>query len=231
MPQWDINPPAYVGQTRRHNGRELSPARGCGSCGNSFWPRKGAAKWCEARNRCPVCAKPKQRPHEYCRHHAPVTEARKKQLRKLHTSMRGKNNPAKRREIAAKIAKAVKANRPSKSHPDEWEAQALFMRSSGPSKRSKLEELVARILPEHERYYRIDPYEVDFALPEYKAVVEVQGCWWHCCQACFPESPAYPRQRQCEANDLRKRAYLEAQGWRVEYIWEHELRSEVVPDR
>lgn len=229
-PQWDDNPPAYAGQSRRHNVRELSPARGCNSCGGPFWSRKASSKWCDACKRCPVCGTPKQRPEEFCIRHAPVTQAKRKQLEKLHASMYGQNNPAKRSEVASKIGKGVKANHPPRLYPEKWVAQALFMRSSRPPKRSKLEESVAKKLPEYDRYYRIGPYEVDFADPGRKVIVEVQGCWWQCCQPCFPESPVYPRQRQCVGNDQRKLTYLESSGWKVEYLWEHDLRSEVVPD-
>ncbi len=81
-----------------------------------------------------------------------------------------------------------------------------------------------------ERHYRIGPYEVDLSNPSSRTVVEVQGCWWHCCQICFPTSPTYPRQWASLANDLRKRACLEAEGWIVEYVWEHELGSKCVQD-
>jgi very-short-patch-repair endonuclease len=84
---------------------------------------------------------------------------------------------------------------------------------------------VAPFLPGFESQFKIDFYAIDFADPLRKIAVEVQGCWHHCCQQCFPGSPSFSAQRLTLANDKRKHSYLSNRGWRVIYLWEHNIRS------
>lgn len=68
-----------------------------------------------------------------------------------------------------------------------------------------------------------------------RVAVFVHGCFWHAC----PEHGTRPRanaewwNRKLEANRLRDedtRRQLEALGWRVVEVWEHE-ESEMAADR
>lgn len=166
---------------------------------------------CDHCKRCAGCGRALCDPRRFsrCSFCRPLTEAQRKQLTRLHASIRGDRNPSKRPEVVRKIAAAVKDNHPSKLYPEKWTEQAAKMRASGLPKRSRLEDMVALLLPELERWHRIGPYIVDFADPKARLAVEVQGCWWHACQECYPEAPTYPRQRQSVKNDRIRKTWLE----------------------
>lgn len=62
-----------------------------------------------------------------------------------------------------------------------------------------------------------------------RIVIFVDGCFWHGCRRC------HDFERDCnvywlskilanKARDLRVRARLRRQGWRVIRVWEHDLR-------
>ncbi len=68
----------------------------------------------------------------------------------------------------------------------------------------------------------------DFVFPTIKLAVFVDGCFWHACAA-HSNLPVQNRpfwQTKLDANRRRDRLVrrtLEASGWRVLRIWEHEL--------
>lgn len=74
---------------------------------------------------------------------------------------------------------------------------------------------------------------VDVVFPRARVAVEVRGCFWHGC-------PLHhrPSQRNAEfwstkiagnvERDERKRAALEADGWTVVVVWEHDDIAEAV---
>lgn len=224
-PNWYANAPNYVGQRRRHNGKELNAARGCEKCGEAFWPRRGQARLCDDCKKCAACGRHLYDPRRFdlCRQCRPLTEKQLSQLRRLHSGMHGENNPAKKPGVGKKISAAISGdNHPAKKNP-KWYRQHIDR--IRPSKISKLEDLVAPFLPGFERQTKVRWYALDFADLDRKVAVEVQGCWHHSCRTCFPNSPEHPTQQAVYANDERKRKYLEARGWRVLYIWEHEIRS------
>lgn len=77
-----------------------------------------------------------------------------------------------------------------------------------------------RVLPEVRR-------EHDIVFPASKVVVEVHGCWWHGCHAHYrpPKSNASwwdAKVRRNRERDADTRARLEATGWTVVTVWEHE---------
>lgn len=76
------------------------------------------------------------------------------------------------------------------------------------------------------------PGKPDIVLPRWKAVVFIDGCFWHGCPDHFQE----PRQNAAfwrtklsknRARDRQVNEELSAAGWRVYRIWEHEVRSDV----
>lgn len=224
-PNWDANPPKYVGQRRYYNGREYNPARACGRCAGPFWPRRGQSRLCDSCRSCRSCAAKLPDPLRFdlCRRCRPLTLAQRAQLRRLHDGMFGQNNPAKKPGVGAKISAAISGdNHPAKKNPEWYRQHADRIR---PNKVSKLEDLVATSLPGLERQYKVRWYAIDFADPVRKLAVEVQGCWHHVCQLCFPESPEHPTQCATVLNDRRKRSYLQNRGWRVIYLWEHDVRN------
>ena len=68
----------------------------------------------------------------------------------------------------------------------------------------------------------------DFAFPQSKVAVFVDGCFWHGCpkHATKPRNNAAFWRRKLVANQARDRRVtrtLRRGGWRVLRIWEHEL--------
>jgi DNA mismatch endonuclease (patch repair protein) len=86
--------------------------------------------------------------------------------------------------------------------------------------------------------YRVDVRPVpairrhaDLVFPRAKVAVFLDGCFWHGC----PEHIAWPRRNEeywrskierTRVRDLETNAWLEASGWRVVRVWEHEAPSE-----
>jgi replication factor C small subunit len=68
------------------------------------------------------------------------------------------------------------------------------------------------------------PLVLDFMVGERVALL-VNGCWWHVCPTCGIE-PKYEKQRRNMKKDLRHVARLEAMGYKVVVVWEHELKDE-----
>jgi DNA mismatch endonuclease (patch repair protein) len=76
----------------------------------------------------------------------------------------------------------------------------------------------------------------DFAFPEEKVAIFVDGCFWHRCPICdrpLPESNKGYWERKIQRNVERDRKYtaqLEAEGWRVMRIWGHQLKKNMSLD-
>lgn len=73
--------------------------------------------------------------------------------------------------------------------------------------------------------------EADIVFPVARVAIFVDSCWWHAC----PEHGSIPRANRewwtekLRANERRDRdtnARLEAEGWRVVRVWEHETPAE-----
>lgn len=75
------------------------------------------------------------------------------------------------------------------------------------------------------------PGRPDIVLPKYRTVVFVHGCFWHrhdCHLFRLPKTRPEFWKTKIDANaerDKRKEAELIAAGWRVETIWECQLRG------
>jgi DNA mismatch endonuclease (patch repair protein) len=83
----------------------------------------------------------------------------------------------------------------------------------------------------HRRLLKGSRREVDVVFPGAKVAVFVDGCFWHGC----PEHGTWPRnnadfwRRKIEGNVERDRdtdARLEADGWTVLRVWEHEAPAD-----
>ena len=154
-PNWDANPPKHVGQRRYYNAREYNPARACGKCAGPFWPRRGQSRLCDGCRSCRSCAAKLPDPLRFdlCRRCRPLTSVQRAQLRRLHDGMFGQNNPAKKPGVGAKISAAISGdNHPAKKNPEWYSKHAHRIR---PKKVSKLEDLVATLLPKLERQYKV----------------------------------------------------------------------------
>jgi len=84
--------------------------------------------------------------------------------------------------------------------------------------------------------YRIDykklPGKPDIALPKYKAVIFVHGCFWHghagCPNSELPQTNTEYWQRKIDRNRKRDGEtlnLLHALGWRICIVWECALRG------
>lgn len=67
-------------------------------------------------------------------------------------------------------------------------------------------------------------YKADFLL-ESNLVIEVQGDYYHCNPALFPQGPVNPSQVRWVAKDARKRQFYETNGYEVLEIWESDCRD------
>ncbi len=76
------------------------------------------------------------------------------------------------------------------------------------------------------------PGSPDFVYTEAHLAVFVHGCFWHRCPIhgkALPKSHTAFWKRKFERNierDRLNREELEAMGWRVLVVWEHELRED-----
>lgn len=84
--------------------------------------------------------------------------------------------------------------------------------------------------------YRLNsklPGKPDLVFPRYRAVVFIDGCFWHRCPKHF-QMPKNNRQfwyEKISANVLRDKKVtkqLEEDGWKVSRIWEHEVKSDLL---
>lgn len=61
---------------------------------------------------------------------------------------------------------------------------------------------------------------VDFYLPDYKIVIQCDGCYWHNCLIHRPDKFIHQR-----ATDLEQNNTLELNGYKVYRFWEHEINE------
>lgn len=107
------------------------------------------------------------------------------------------------------------------------------------SKNTKPEELVRKFLfSQGFRYRKNDaklPGKPDIVLPKYKAVIFVNGCFWHGHEGCryfvWPKNNAEFWKEKITGNiqrDKHNHQLLANQGWHVIEIWECQLMKSVV---
>ena len=70
----------------------------------------------------------------------------------------------------------------------------------------------------------------DFAFPEHKVAVFVDGCFWHGCPKCYTRPRTnrkfWDKKREDNmARDKRVNRQLRRQGWKVIRIWQHSLKK------
>lgn len=74
------------------------------------------------------------------------------------------------------------------------------------------------------------PGKPDFAFPQYKVAVFVDGCFWHGCPECYvrpKSSQGYWDQKlsRNKSRDVKVNAELEEMGWVSIRIWEHVMKQ------
>ena len=105
------------------------------------------------------------------------------------------------------------------------------------STNSKPEEIVRKYLFSRGLRYRKNvrslPGCPDLVLKKYRAIVFVNGCFWHhhdCGRFVWPKSNEEYWRRKIQKNverDQKNKELLEEQGWRVFIIWECQLKRAV----
>ena len=105
------------------------------------------------------------------------------------------------------------------------------------SKNTKPEEIVRKYLfskgLRYRKNFRKLPGCPDIVLKKYKAVIFVNGCFWHkhdCGRFVWPSSNAEYWSKKINRNverDAQNIALLTEQGWRVLIIWECQLKKNV----
>ncbi len=79
--------------------------------------------------------------------------------------------------------------------------------------------------------FRAEGVRPDVVFTRQRVAVFLHGCFWHRCPTCRYTLPRSHRAfwvakfRRNRQRDRMKRQLLEAAGWRVLEVWEHELRD------
>ena len=202
----------------------------CSFCGNPFPCADWKAARCSECSKCQDCGIPIRGKTRFCKKHQGKhqTLKQKEQLKRLHVSIRGDNNPSKRPEVRKKLSESKMGDKnPARIYREKY---AAHIRKYCPGKISKIEKYFGLVVPNLQRQFEVGPYKVDFADADQKLAVEVQGCWFHSCQSCFPSSPNYPIQYYSRNNEIKKKQYLSELGWKIIEIWEHEIRHKTIDE-
>ncbi|MEJ7784310.1 MAG: DNA mismatch endonuclease Vsr [Solirubrobacteraceae bacterium] len=140
------------------------------------------------------------------------------------------------REVAAEVHPGPTPIQPAAALPAPPASdKATRKRMKGqPRRDTKPEIMLRKALTKHGLRYRIDhrplpdlDSKADVVFPRLKLAIFVHGCFWHGC----PEH-SRPTKSNSEwwadkiaanrARDIRATSHLEAAGWLVERVWEHE---------
>lgn len=71
-------------------------------------------------------------------------------------------------------------------------------------------------------------FEADFYIPVTNTILEVNGCYWHCCEKCgFNEGIPDKSAEQKRLSDKRRYGYFAKQGYKVSVIWEHDIKQNI----
>ena len=78
----------------------------------------------------------------------------------------------------------------------------------------------------------------DIVLPKYRAIIFINGCFWHCHEGCpdfvLPKTNQNYWEPKLEKNrkrDEENYAALRKDGWNVEIVWECELKKDTRDER
>ena len=211
--------------------RELNLIRNCKFCGVDFKCCDPKSSRCPDCYKCRICKKTKTRSElglcaECCKKHP--TNKQLDARKNLKTTNIGKKFPGRNagRKNSKKSNEKISLSKmgdlnPARIHRELFAAHIAKYR---PGKVSKVEEIISKLLPKNFiQQYKFGWYSLDFADVNNKIVFEVQGCWYHSCQTCFPESPNSITQNKNIRNDKSRRTYLKNRGWFIIEIWEHEI--------
>ena len=83
----------------------------------------------------------------------------------------------------------------------------------------------------YEEEHCVGRYSADFAFPEKRVVLEVDGDFFHTHPLLYPKGPKCRTQRRNALNDKKKNAYLHSERWTVLRYWESDIKSEGFANR
>lgn len=90
-----------------------------------------------------------------------------------------------------------------------------------------LEEACAPFFPaDFKRQGTVGLWKYDFVSMERKIVVEVHGCWWHCCPTCHPTGASSSTQFTTLENDEKKNGFINRIGWTLIIVWGHDIEKD-----
>lgn len=99
-------------------------------------------------------------------------------------------------------------------------------RSKKKFKDSRLEQKFENMLLERkiefEKQKHIGRYIVDFFIPSDNLIIEIQGCFPHGCEKC---GHIAQWQKDIVEKDKKRKSYLESKGYKVKFIWGHQLNG------
>lgn len=75
---------------------------------------------------------------------------------------------------------------------------------------------------------RIGKYKIDFFVEELNLCLECAGCYWHACLRCGYNRPnVHTNLVKKRTSDERRTAFLQAKGYHVAHVWEHDILLDV----
>ncbi len=133
--------------------------------------------------------------------------------------------------IANKARFAAMTQEERRAATNNWSV-AGHMASSHRTSNTSSEQAFERMLiaagkTKYEKQKRIGRYYVDFYFARTKAIVEVNGCYWHQCEQCgYSNGYGKRSTNQVRARNDRRQRYFESKGYRVIVVWEHDLHEQ-----
>jgi len=93
---------------------------------------------------------------------------------------------------------------------------------------NKLEQAVAEILTKlqivFEPQFQLKTFVFDFKIKDVPILIEAQGTFWHADPRFYSESKSPIQRRNCN-NDRAKATLAEKCGYRIIYVWEHDVKT------
>lgn len=93
-----------------------------------------------------------------------------------------------------------------------------------------IEKFVREILDEAGTPYKeqkaIRYINVDFYVASKNLVIQVHGCYWHCCEKCYPAGPKNNIQRKNIEKDKVANEIIQGEKLNLLEIWHHEIKED-----
>lgn len=162
--------------------------------------------------------------------HFPMSpEGRAKQL----VAVTGRVHPPEERAKRAASLQASWNRRGNRHSPETREKmRAARARMVLPMQDTSIELAVHAILDnlgvEYVKHAPIDEllqHQFDVAMPQCLALIEVDGCYWHACERCYPDPERRAPRMDNLYNDKMMTAAATAMGWRVLRVAEHDVKE------